>query len=92
MFELSKDDCKKMYNFLKINKKTHCQKSIYGNGVCGVKLDCHLHDWRQKDQIILEKERIKREIEKLPVYMRVAGGDLVEPKEAILKEEVLKFL
>jgi hypothetical protein len=23
-----------------------CKKSVEGNAVCGVKLDCHLHDWR----------------------------------------------
>ncbi len=28
---------------------TRCQKRIPGNAICGCKLDCHLHDWRQKD-------------------------------------------
>lgn len=23
-----------------------CQHPVNGNAVCGVKLDCHLHDWR----------------------------------------------
>jgi hypothetical protein len=25
---------------------SHCQKTVEGNAICGVRLDCHLHDWR----------------------------------------------
>ncbi len=28
-----------------------CNKEINGNGICKVRLDCHLHDWRQKEEM-----------------------------------------
>jgi len=32
-----------------VEEETHCQKSVEnGKATCGVKLDCHLHDWRAK--------------------------------------------
>lgn len=31
-----------------LEKITHCQKPIEGDSICGCKLDCHIHDWRQK--------------------------------------------
>ena len=33
-----------------VEEETHCQKFVEkGKAICGVKLDCHLHDWRQKN-------------------------------------------
>ena len=42
----------------KIAKITHCQKLIHEDAICGVKLDCHLHDWRQREQIV---QAVKKE-------------------------------
>jgi hypothetical protein len=37
-------------------------------------------------------EIIKSRIEKLPVYMKVAGGDLKQYKEAVLLDDILAIL
>lgn len=29
-------------------RERYCDKIIDGNAICGVKLDCHLHDWRNR--------------------------------------------
>lgn len=31
-------------------KVTHCQDRVEGKATCGVKLDCHLHDWRPSNE------------------------------------------
>lgn len=34
----------------KVEELLHCKKSVEnGKATCGVKLDCHIHDWRQND-------------------------------------------
>lgn len=33
-----------------------------GKAICGVKLDCHLHDWRQKEQIATALKTQKYEL------------------------------
>lgn len=37
-------------HFAKVNKKvTHCTREVEGGAaICGIALDCHVHDWRQK--------------------------------------------
>lgn len=50
-------------------KASTCKKVVHDNAICGCKLDCHLHDWRQKDQIksavAKEREEIVEKIEDL---------------------------
>ena len=44
----------------------YCARPVEnGKAICGVKLDCHLHDWRQKDflsTLVKEMEGLKKEI------------------------------
>lgn len=48
---------------------THCKKLVEnGQAICGCKLDCHLHDWRQRDRIEALREAIE-------------GGKLVNREE-----------
>lgn len=45
-------------------EETHCQKLVEnGKAICNVKLDCHLHDWRQRDEIRSLLQEIVEEIE-----------------------------
>jgi hypothetical protein len=38
------------------------------------------------------REEVIEQIKKLPIYMKVVGNDLSEPKEALLKDDVLQIL
>ena len=41
----------------KVEELLQCEKSVEdGKAVCGVKLDCHLHDWRQDVERIVGEE------------------------------------
>lgn len=48
-----------------------CNKPLPDGSICRCKLDCHLHDWRQRDQIdqvLTDKvEQIRGEIEEIEV-------------------------
>jgi len=53
------------------------------------------NDFLCSHQFELEKaarEEVIEQIKKLPIYMKVAGNDLSEPKEALLKDDVLQIL
>jgi hypothetical protein len=53
----------------KIEKLTHCQKLVEnGTAICTCKLNCHLHDWRQKDFTRAVLATLKEKIEKLESF------------------------
>lgn len=55
------DDVKDFIKTL-LATESRCKKLVEnGKAVCGVKLDCHLHDWRQKEMIATEMVRILEE-------------------------------
>lgn len=47
-----------------LQKALVCGKEFSDGSICGCKLDCHLHDWRQRDELQKarkeERERIKQ--------------------------------
>lgn len=43
-------------------EKKRCGKEMHDGSICGVVLDCHLHDWRQKDLI---RETITKALEEM---------------------------
>lgn len=51
-----------------------CQKLVEdGKAICGVRLDCHLHDWRQKDFLEDYKKELVEEIEGMKKPFTPAG-------------------
>lgn len=55
-----------------LQKALRCGKDMGDGSVCGCKLDCHLHDWRQRDELQKARQDWLREIEEV---MRVDIGD-----------------
>ena len=49
-----------------LQKALRCGKDMGDGSICGCKLDCHLHDWRQREQIqIARHDWLREEIVKL---------------------------
>jgi hypothetical protein len=53
-----------------LKEATTCNKPVEnGKAICGCKLDCHLHDWRQKEQIATalreQRDKIKSIVESI---------------------------
>lgn len=46
-----------------------CRKTFEDGSICGVKLDCHLHDWRQKEYTNEILSDIKKKIEGMKINM-----------------------
>ena len=58
-----------------IEKITHCQKDVeHGKAICSVKLDCHLHDWRQHEELEYYKRTLQEELDKMYCKQARANG------------------
>jgi hypothetical protein len=50
----------------RFEKEGRCTKSVEnGQAICGVKLDCHLHDWRSTELADLQKADIRKKVVEL---------------------------
>jgi hypothetical protein len=57
------------------------------NGYCNPVMAERIAEW-WADKVLTELQALKEEVDQLTVYMRIAGGDLDEPKESVLKDDV----
>lgn len=65
------------------DKVTHCTKLVHGGAaLCGIKLDCHIHDWRNRADMEKLVARITRRI-----HPQDLGAPTTELEE-ILRQEL----